>query len=145
LSGPSGFGALMGRLPVPVKNGSIQYPARQNDGRKNRDGIAAMYKNGVRIKASAGTPIMAVYGGKVVYAGWFRGYGNMMILNHGNSYFTILAHAEDLFKKKGEKVNGGDVVATVGESGSLAGPGLYFEIRHHSSPLDPLKWLKGYR
>ena len=134
----SGFPAFMGRLPNPVKNGIIQ----DSLSGKKQNSLFGMYKNGIRIKAMAGTPIMAVYDGKIAYAGWFRGYGNMMILDHGDSYFTILAHAEDLFKKKGEKVNAGDIIATVGESGSLTGPGLYFEIRHHSMPLDPLKWLK---
>ena len=90
-----------------------------------------------------GEPIQAVYTGKILYADWFKGYGNMIILDHGDSYYTVYAHIEEVFKTAGDIVEAGEVMATVGDSGSMTGPKLYFEVRHHGKPLDPLQWLEG--
>ncbi|UCC66029.1 MAG: peptidoglycan DD-metalloendopeptidase family protein [Deltaproteobacteria bacterium] len=120
------FEALRGKLLPPVK-GSLFSP----QGRKR----------GIGIKAREGAEIKAVYGGKVVYASWFKGYGNLMIIDHGDGYYTILAHASRLLKQVGSKVKMGEVVALVGSTGSLEGPMLYFEIRHHGKSEDPLTWL----
>ena len=66
----------------------------------------------------------------------------MIIIDHGDHYYTIYAHAEEVFKNKGEMVEPGEVIATVGDSGSMIGPALHFEVRHHGKPEDPLNWLK---
>ena len=66
----------------------------------------------------------------------------MIIINHGDNYYTVYAHAEELFMSKGDTVEMGEVVATVGDSGSMIGPSLHFEVRHHGKPVDPLKWIK---
>ena len=66
----------------------------------------------------------------------------MIIINHGDNYYTLYAHAEELFTSKGDIVEMGEVVATVGDSGSMIGPNLHFEVRHHGKPLNPLKWIK---
>lgn len=122
------FKALLGSLPSPVK-GTLFSP----EGRKR----------GIGIKAPEGTEIKAVFDGKVVYASWFKGYGNLMIIDHGDGYHTILAHTSRLLKEVGEKVKMGEVVALVGSTGSIEGPMLYFEIRHHGRSENPLKWLAG--
>ncbi|MFH2100001.1 MAG: M23 family metallopeptidase, partial [Pseudomonadota bacterium] len=106
-----------------------------------RTGIQ-QFRSGVIIAATPGDPVRAVFGGKVVYSGWFSGYGNMIIIDHGQGYFTVCAHAEDLFKEKGDPVESGEVVGTVGDTGVTVEPGLYFELRLHQTPLDPALWLQ---
>lgn len=100
------------------------------------------HRNGIEIKAEAGSPIHAVSGGRVAYAGWFKGYGNMIIIDHGKGYFSVYANIHDLFKNRGDSVRGGEVIATVGESASLIGPKLYFEVRYQGKPINPLTLLK---
>jgi murein hydrolase activator len=78
----------------------------------------------------------------ILYAGWFKGYGKMIIIDHGQHYYTVYAHAEELFKDKGDSVESGEVIATVGDSGSISGPELYFEVRHYGKPVDPLEWIR---
>jgi septal ring factor EnvC (AmiA/AmiB activator) len=99
------------------------------------------FRSGVTIEAERGEPIHAVYKGVTLYADWFKGYGNMIIVDHGDHYYTLYAHAEELFKKKGDPVDAGEVIATVGDSESLMGPGLHFEVRHHGKPVDPAPWI----
>ena len=100
------------------------------------------FRSGIDIKADHGEPIRSVFEGKVIYSDWFKGYGNMIIIDHGNSYYTVYAHTEETFKSKGDKVDAGEVIATVGDTGSLTGAKLYFEVRHHGKPMNPLNWLK---
>ncbi len=100
------------------------------------------FRSGIDIQADRGEPIRAVSSGKILYSSWFKGYGNMVIIDHGNSYYTIYAHAEEIFKSKGDRVDTNDVIATVGDTGSMKGPGLYFEVRHRGKPLDPIDWIK---
>jgi septal ring factor EnvC (AmiA/AmiB activator) len=76
-----------------------------------------------------------------VFASWLRGYGNVIIIDHGDSFHTVYAHADDLFRAKGDAVETGEVIATVGDSGALGRPALYFEIRHHGNSVDPLHWI----
>ena len=100
------------------------------------------FQNGIDIKSDRGEPILAICSGKIIFSNWLQGYGNLIIIDHGNSYHSVYAHAEELFKKEGELVEPGEVIATVGESGAMTGsPLLYFEIRHQGKPVDPLIWL----
>ena len=80
-------------------------------------------------------------GGIVRFAGWFRGYGQLVILDHGEDYFTVSGHLEDIDVEVGDQVQGGDRIGVAGETGSLSGPRLYFEIRKGSGALDPADWL----
>jgi septal ring factor EnvC (AmiA/AmiB activator) len=100
------------------------------------------FRSGIDIKTDKGEPVRAVYTGNILYANWFRGYGNMMIIDHGANYYTVYAHVEEMFKFTGDRVQTGDVIATVGDTGSTSGARLYFEIRHHGRPVDPVEWLK---
>jgi murein hydrolase activator len=98
-------------------------------------------QNGIEIKAPMGAEIRAVLSGKVLYADWFKGFGNVMIIDHGGHTFTVSAYCSQLLKKAGDTVSQGEAIALVGSAGSLKGPCLYFEIRHQGKPQDPLNWI----
>jgi murein hydrolase activator len=132
------FSALKGLLNMPVKGKIVSFFGTHNRAALN----VTNFQSGIEIKADRGEPIRAFYDGKVLYAKWFKGYGNMLIIDHGNNYYTVYAHAQELFMAKGDLVEQGEVVATVGDSGSMSGPSLHFEVRHHGKPLNPIKWLK---
>ena len=83
----------------------------------------------------------AVARGQVRYAGWFRGYGKIVIVDHGGGYFTVSGHLADVFVAVGELLDAGDTLGSVGDTGSLEGPGLYFEVRAGAESLDPAEWL----
>jgi len=132
------FSAHKGLLIIPVKGKitSLFGPY------KNRKYNITNFRSGIDIKADKGEPIRSVFQGKVLYSNWFKGYGNMIIIDHGNNYYTIYAHLEETFKSKGDAVETREVIATVGDTGSMAGAKLYFEVRHHGKPENPLVWLK---
>jgi septal ring factor EnvC (AmiA/AmiB activator) len=122
----TGFKALRGKLSPPLRGEVFEPKGRER---------------GVGIKAPEGTEIRAIYAGRVVYASWFKGYGNLIIIDHGDGYHTVTAHASRLLKKVGDEVKIGEVVALVGSTGSIEGPMLYFEIRYHGKAIDPATWL----
>lgn len=136
---PSGkFAALKGLLKMPVRGKVVSSFGKY----KNKEFNVVNFRSGIDIKAKKGTPIRAVCSGQVLYSGWFKGYGNMMIIDHGDHYYTIYAHAEELHQKVGDRIKSGEAVGTVGDSGSLTGPGLHFEVRHHGKSVDPMKWFR---
>lgn len=98
---------------------------------------------GVFIAAGAGQPVRAVADGVVAYADWLRGYGNLIILDHGGGYLTVYANADSLLREPQQRVRAGETIATTGTSGNMGRSGLYFEIRHNGEPLDPLRWIGG--
>jgi septal ring factor EnvC (AmiA/AmiB activator) len=134
----AGFGGLRGRLGWPV-NGQVvgEFGAQVHP----RFGTRT-FRNGIDIAVPEGTGITAVYPGHVVYTGWFRGYGNLIIVDHGGDYFTLYAHAAEIRVTEGDEVRQGQTIGTVGETGSLQGPRLYFEVRHQGRPQDPAQWLR---
>ena len=132
------FAEQKGRLQFPLKGKIIS-----NFGTKRKgDYNAFTFQSGIDIKAERGTPVKTVFNGEVMFAQWLKGYGNLMIINHGNNYYTLYAHVEEMYKKKGEQVDIGEIIGTAGDTGSIKGPCLHFEVRHHGKPVDPLKWLK---
>jgi septal ring factor EnvC (AmiA/AmiB activator) len=131
------FSSFKGLLKMPAKGKIVTKFGPY----KNKELNVMNYRNGIDIVADKGEPIKAVRAGNVIFANWFKGYGNMIILDHGNRYYTVYAHAEELFKQRGQKVKSEEVIAIVGDTGSLIGHELYFEIRHQDKPVDPLKWL----
>jgi septal ring factor EnvC (AmiA/AmiB activator) len=135
---PKSFSSLKGLLNMPVKGKIVNLFGPH----KNKKLNVVNFQSGIEIKADRGEPIRAVFDGQILYATWFKGYGNMIIIDHGENYYTVYAHAEELFASKGDTIDKGDVVATVGDSGSMIGPSLHFEIRHHGKPVDPLEWIK---
>jgi len=100
------------------------------------------FRNGVDIEAVEGREVAAVFAGHVVYTGWFKGYGNLIILDHDNEYYTLYAHVADIVVKEGDDVKQGQRIGTVGDTGSLEGPRLYFEVRHQGKPQNPEQWLR---
>jgi septal ring factor EnvC (AmiA/AmiB activator) len=137
ISGKS-FTLSKGLLKMPV-NGTVVAtfgPYRDSQLKINS------FRSGIDIRAKKGTPIRAVFSGRTIFASWFKGYGNLLIIDHGDSYYSVYAHAQELFKKKGDPVKAGEVIATVGDTGSLDGAKLYFELRRHGKPLDPMQWIK---
>jgi murein DD-endopeptidase MepM/ murein hydrolase activator NlpD len=100
------------------------------------------FRNGVDIEANEGREVGAVYGGHVIYTGWFKGYGNLIILDHDNEYYTLYAHMAEIGVKEGDDVRQGQRLGTVGDTGSLEGPRLYFEVRYQGKPQDPEQWLR---
>jgi septal ring factor EnvC (AmiA/AmiB activator) len=132
-----GFGTLRGKLPMPVE-GRILSTFGKNENPKFH---TFTVQKGIEIEALSGTEIRAIYDGRVLYADWFKGYGKILIIDHGEGYYTLSGHAASLLKNVGEEVRSGETVALVGDTGSLRGACLYFEIRQRGKPLDPLEWL----
>lgn len=100
------------------------------------------FRNGIEIAAERGEPVRAVHAGSVAFAGWFRGYGNVLIIDHGDHFHSVYAHLEETFKSVDNRVEAGEVVAMAGDSGPMGGAGLYFELRHRDRAVDPLAWLR---
>ncbi len=129
----SDFSTLKGKLPWPVR-GRLS----QKFGSPRSEGTW----DGVLIDASEGMEIKAVTRGKVVYAEWLRGYGLLTIIDHGQGYMSLYAFNQSLYKRIGDTVEAGDVIASVGQSGGRSQAGLYFGIRKKGVPIDPLEWCR---
>lgn len=135
----SGFRSLRGRMPWPV-TGFVAIPyGAQKDPRFN----TPVFRNGIYIEADEETVAKSVSGGKVVYADWFKGYGQLVIVNHGQGYHTLYANLSEIFLKRGDIIGKEDAIGRVGSSGLVERPSLYFEIRYKGKPLNPSQWLKG--
>jgi septal ring factor EnvC (AmiA/AmiB activator) len=133
-----GLGAMRGRLGWPAEGRVVEeYGTRVNP----RFGTKT-FRNGIDIDAAEGSNVHAVFPGQVLYTGWFRGYGNLIIVDHGNEYYTLYAHVADMKVAEGDDVKQGQIIATVGDTGSLQGPRLYFEVRYQGKPQDPAQWLR---
>lgn len=129
------FAALKGKLRLPVRGDvSNRFGAARED--------TGVSWKGLFIKSEAGNEVKSIAGGVVVFADWLRGFGNLLIIDHGDDYMSLYGYNQALLKKVGDQVRGGDTVASVGNSGGSETPGLYFELRHRSKPFDPLSWSK---
>lgn len=129
------FAQLRGQLRFPVRGELVGRFGAQ------RAGSGTTWK-GVFIRTGAGAEVKAVAGGEVVFSDWLRGYGNLLIIDHGGDYLSIYGNNDALLKEVGDRVAGGDTVASVGSSGGGEDSGLYFEIRHQGQPLDPMQWVR---
>jgi septal ring factor EnvC (AmiA/AmiB activator) len=128
------FDQLKGRLALPVK-GEVT-----NRFGAPRPDSTVLWK-GLFLRTSPGQAVKAIAAGRVVFADWLRGFGNLLIIDHGKGYMSLYGNNETLYKQVGDMLHGGDTVAAVGNSGGNEDSGLYFELRHESKPLDPMKWL----
>lgn len=132
-----GFAGMRGRLPMPVNGkivsiyGKIEHPKFHT----------ITFNNGIEIEASLGEEVRSIYKGRVAYSGWFRGYGKVVIIDHGNGYYTLFARLSKILRDVNSLVEKGDVIALVGDTGLAKGPNLYFEVRQKGMPLNPLNWL----
>ena len=130
---PGGGNGLRHGLPAPVR-GTVQ-------GRFGVDRPDGGVWRGIVLRTAAGTPVKVVAPGTVVYADWLRGFGNLIIVDHGKQYMTVYAYNQSLLKQVGDPVAAGDTIATVGATGGQVESGLYFEIRYRGAPVDPAQWL----
>lgn len=130
------FSQARGKLPWPVDGRLLARfgESRGDDARTKWDGVM--------ISAGAGTQVHAVHGGRVVFADWLRGAGQLVILDHGNGYLSLYGHNQTLLKSAGDIVKAGEVISTVGNSGGQATPALYFAIRQQGRPSDPAQWCR---
>ena len=133
-----GFPAQKGLLDPPAQGPVITLFGQQIKGKFD----SSLTSQGIDIKARNGEEIRAVYDGKIVHSGYLRGYGNLLIIDHGQQYFSLVSRAADLYKKEGTRVIKGEAVGMTGDGDPLFGEGLHFEIRKGSNPEDPLLWLK---
>ena len=128
------FARHRGALPMPV-SGRISHRFGQS-----RNGAGTW--QGIMISAAEGSPVRAVAAGMVVFSGTLRGFGKLIILDHGDGYLTVYAYNSNLLKSNGTQVSAGETIATVGSGGAEAEPGLYFEIRYKGRPVNPGSWLR---
>jgi septal ring factor EnvC (AmiA/AmiB activator) len=137
----TGFAEARGRLPWPVQGKVIRWFGIQKESRFG----TSTFNGGIDIRAPQGAEVLAVHRGRADYVNWLPGYGQCIILNHGSGYYTLYAHTSRVFVTPGDFVATGDVIATVGDTGSLLGEVLHFEIRKDAEPLNPAPWLEAVR
>lgn len=129
------FSETLGRLPWPLRGDMLSaFGERYGGGNLQRQGII--------IGADTGTPVRAIHPGRVVFSDWLRGSGNLVVVDHGSSHISLYAHNQSLIKQSGDWVNRGEAVALSGNDAGTGSPGVYFEIRRSSQPLNPLDWLE---
>jgi septal ring factor EnvC (AmiA/AmiB activator) len=133
-----GFPGQKGLLNPPVEGSVITHFREKVPGKFDSFSIA----DGIDIRVNKGQEIKAVYNGKIIHSGYLRGYGNLLIIDHGQQYFSLVSRAADFYKKEGEKVETGEIIGMTGEGDPLYGEGLHFEIRKGSNPEDPMLWFK---
>jgi septal ring factor EnvC (AmiA/AmiB activator) len=134
-AGDAPFAALRGRLALPVRGElASRFGAPRADG-------GTVWK-GLFIAARPGQEVRAIAAGRVVFADWLRGFGNLLIIDHGGAYMSLYGNNESLYKRVGDIIHGGDAIAAVGNSGGNPDSGLYFELRYEGKPLDPLGWVE---
>ncbi len=129
------FARLKGRLALPVAGEIVGRYGQP------REGGGPAWK-GLFIRARQGHEVRAVGSGEVVFADWLRGFGNLIIIDHGAGFLSLYSNNESLYKQPGERARAGDVIASVGATGGQDEPGLYFELRHEGKPFDPLTWVR---
>ena len=130
-----GLGKLKGRLNMPVagKINAVYGSTKVGSGVK---------WNGIMLDARAGEPVRSIYDGQIVYADWFKGFGQLVIVDHGQGYMSLYSHNSQLTRTLGEQIKVNDIIAYAGTTGGLSKPGLYFEVRYNGEPRDPLLWVK---
>ncbi len=129
------FGALRGKLRLPVAGAiAARFGSPRAEGGTNWRGLF--------IRADEGVEVKAVAAGKVVFADWLRGFGNLLIVDHGDDFLSIYGNNQSLLRSDGQDVKPGETIATVGSTGGNPEPGLYFELRHRGQAFDPLKWAR---
>jgi len=128
------FEQLKGKLTLPVMGEVV------NKFGSARPDSTVLWR-GLLLRAASGQPVKSVAAGRVVFADWLRGFGNLLIIDHGKGYMSLYGNNETLYKQVGDVLRGGDTVAAVGNSGGNEDSGVYFELRHRGEPLDPIKWI----
>ena len=133
LAGAEPFADLRGRLNWPLHGKIVERFGAAADGERSSQGVLIAARNG--------SDVRAVSHGRVVYADWLRGYGLLLIIDHGEGYLSLYGYNETLLKEAGDWVDAGDLIATSGDSGGRRTAGLYFELRHDGKAFDPSAWI----
>ncbi len=134
----STFRRLKGKFSWPA-NGKIAIPyGTQKDPHFN----TPVFRNGIHIRSNYKADVKSIYKGKVIFAEWFKGFGQLVIINHGGGYHSLYGNLSEIFSNAGDIIKESQVIGKVGTSGILNAPGLYFEIRYKGKPLEPTQWLK---
>ncbi|MBA4740097.1 MAG: peptidoglycan DD-metalloendopeptidase family protein [Burkholderiales bacterium] len=128
------FRTLKGKLRLPAL-GTVTAKFGQK-----RAGSEVAWE-GVFISSKQGNSVKSIAGGAVVYSDWLRGFGNLVIVDHGKGFYSLYGNNESIWVREGDQLNAGDQLGTVGNSGGHKGPGVYFEVRRNSKPLNPLEWV----
>ena len=128
------FSRLKGRLSLPIRG-----ELANRFGTPRQEGGTTW--KGIFIRSGSGAEVKAIAPGRIVFADWLRGFGNLAIVDHGDGYLSVYGNNESLFKEVGQPVKAGEAIASVGNSGGNPETGLYFELRHLGQPVDPLKWV----
>ena len=130
------FGKLRGKLTMPTKGTIVA-----KFGQKREGAASTLAWRGLLIRAKQGQDVVAAGPGTVVFSDWMRGFGNLLIVDHGSNYLSVYANNETLYKSVGDAVKQGETLASVGSSGGEDAPGLYFELRYKGKPFDPSRWI----
>lgn len=130
------FGKLRGKLTMPTRGQIVA-----KFGQKREGAASDLSWRGLLIRAKQGQNVVATAAGTVVYSDWMRGFGNLLIVDHGSNYLSVYANNETLYKSVGQSVKQGETIASVGRSGGEDSPGLYFELRYKGKPFDPARWI----
>lgn len=128
------FGQMRGKLPWPVRGRIVE--------RFGSERLGSLRWQGVVLSAKEGLPVRAVSHGRVAYADWLRGYGYLLIIDHGDGYMSLYGHNQSLHKDVGDWVTAGETIASIGSSGGNERSGVYFEIRRNGKPQDPVRWCR---
>jgi murein hydrolase activator len=131
------FASLKGRLPWPTAGVLASTFGRQEHAQYR----TVTFNQGIEINAPEGQKIASVSDGVVLYADWFKGYGRLIVLDHGEGYYTVYAHAGEILVRVGDRVAKGQTIGLVGTAGSVTGSQLYFEVRYQGGAQDPVAWL----
>lgn len=132
-----GFRALKGRMPWPVAGMVVYGYGRGTDPVFG----TPVFREGIYIETAPNAPVKAVFSGRVVFANRFKGYGRLVIIDHGSGYYSVYADLNEIFLRVGDIINAGTRVGRAGESAMVKAPSLYFEVRYRGKPLNPLQWL----
>ena len=130
-----------GRLSLPVKGKILNKFGRQKD----KQFASFIVHNGINIKVRTGVSVRSVFDGKVLYTGELEGYGNLVIIGHGKDYHSLYGHLDRINVKQNQVVQTGDIIGLSGDTGSLIGETLYFEMRKNGKPVEPVRWFKTAR
>jgi septal ring factor EnvC (AmiA/AmiB activator) len=130
-----------GKLLLPVMGKILNKFGKKRDKQYN----TFIVYNGIDIKVQKGTPVRSIFAGKVLYANELKGYGNLIIVGHGNDYHSLYGHLDEIITKVGRTVRASQIIGRSGDTGSLVGETLYFELRHKGNPIEPTRWFQTAR
>ena len=131
--------SMPNNLPFNQLHGKLEWPLKGSITTLTND-INSPHHGGIIINAAEGTPVHAIYAGKVIFANWLRGFGLLVIINHGNGFMSLYARNQAIYTKVGADINPREVISAIGNSGGYHKPSLYFEIRRNGNPVDASQW-----